>query len=89
MLELVHKRSFLKDAQKAKERGKDMAKLTPIINLLIAEKPLPAKYNNHKLSGQFNGYWECHVEPNWLLVYKKTPTEIILANLGTHSDLFG
>lgn len=89
MLELVHKKSFLKDADKAKKRGKNMTKLTPIINLLLAEKPLPAKNKNHKLTGQFNGYWECHVEPDWLLVYKKTCTEIILANLGSHSDLFG
>ncbi|MDR3550310.1 MAG: type II toxin-antitoxin system YafQ family toxin [Candidatus Babeliales bacterium] len=89
MLELVHEGSFIQDAKKTKKRGKDMTKVTKIIKLLLAQEPLPAKNKNHKLKGKYNGNWECHVEPDLLLVYKKTPTEIILVNLGTHADLFG
>ena len=55
---------------------------------LINEKPLEAKHKNHKLKGDFVGYWECHIEPDWLLIYKKTATEIFLVKTGTHSDLF-
>lgn len=52
------------------------------------EQPLPPKNRNHKLKGDYVGYWECHIELDWLLVYKKTETEIIFARTGSHSDLF-
>lgn len=58
------------------------------MKLLILEKPLLEKHRNHKLKGDYVGYWECHIEPDWLLVYKKTETHIIFARTGTHSDLF-
>jgi mRNA interferase YafQ len=49
---------------------------------------LPIKNRNHKLKGNFKDYWECHIEPDWLLIYKLTSTEVILARTGTHADLF-
>ena len=88
MLIPIYERRFQKEVEKAKKRGKDMEKLKNIIQILLLKKALPAKNRNHKLKGNFNGYWECHIEPDWLLIYKLTETQIIFARLGTHSDLF-
>ena len=79
---------FHKDIHRAKKRGKDLTKLFDIISLLISEMPLPVKNHKHKLVGEFKDCWECHIEPDWLLIYKKTSISIILARMGTHSDLF-
>ncbi len=65
-----------------------MERLKKIINLLLKEQILPAKTKSHKLHGDFHGYWECHIEPDWLLIYKSTATELILVRTGTHADLF-
>lgn len=88
MLKPVYERRFEKEVRMAIKRGKDMRKLKDIMQLLIEEKPLPPKNLNHRLRGEFKDYWECHIEPDWLLVYKKTLTEVIFARTGTHSDLF-
>jgi len=88
MLELIRGARFEKDVEKLKKRGKDMQKLVDITKLLILKKTLPPKNRNHKLSGNLSDSWECHIEPDWLLVYKKTDTAIILSRMGTHSDLF-
>lgn len=88
MLKPVYLRSFEREIAKAKKRGLDMSKIKDLIEDLINEKPLAAKHKNHKLKGNFVGYWECHIEPDWLLVYKKDDTHIYFARTGTHSDLF-
>jgi len=88
MLKLQAKKQFEKDLVKAKKRGKDITKIDNIIIQLLKSQPLPAKNRDHKLQGNFEGFWECHIEPDWLLIYKKTATEIILTRTGTHSDLF-
>ncbi len=88
MLNPIYLRQFEREVEKAKKRGKDMEKLKEIIEFLVQEKPLPQKNRNHKLKGDYIGYWECHIEPDWLLVYKKTETEIVFARTGSHSDLF-
>ena len=88
MLKPVYLRSFEREIEKAKKRGLDMSKIKDLIEDLISEKPLAAKHKNHKLKGNFVGYWECHVEPDWLLVYKKAGKLIYFARTGTHSDLF-
>lgn len=88
MLKPVYQSRFEKEVEKIKKRGKNLTKLKEIITLLLEEKPLPIKNRNHKLKGEFKDYWECHIEPDWLLIYKKTSTEIILARTGSHSDLF-
>lgn len=88
MLEPVYLRKFEGELEKAQKRGKDIEKIKAVMKLLVKEVPLPAKNRNHKLKGEYAGYWECHVEPDWLLVYKKTDTEIIFTRTGTHSDLF-
>ena len=88
MLKPVYLRSFEREIEKAKKRGLDMSKIKTIIEALIEEKPLAAKHKNHKLKGDYVGYWECHIEPDWLLVYKKDDQHIYFARTGTHSDLF-
>lgn len=88
MLKLITEGGFDKDISKAVKRNKDMQKLWNIISLLIENNMLPPKNRNHKLHGKFTGYWECHIEPDWLLIYKKSSTEIILSRMGSHSDLF-
>lgn len=88
MLKPVYLRSFEREIEKAKKRGLDMCKIRNVMEDLINEKPLAAKHKNHKLKGNFIGYWECHVEPDWLLVYKKDDKHIYFARTGTHSDLF-
>jgi mRNA interferase YafQ len=88
MLKPVYLRSFEREIAKVKKRGLDMSKIKVLIEDLISEKPLAAKHKNHKLKGNFIGYWECHIEPDWLLVYKKDDKHIYFARTGTHSDLF-
>lgn len=88
MLKFSSQKQFEKDLVKAKKRGKDMEKIENIIIQLIKAHPLPAKNREHKLQGNFKDFWECHIEPDWLLIYKKTATEIVLIRTGTHSDLF-
>lgn len=88
MLKPIHLRSFEKEVAKAKKRGKDLQKLKEIMMLLTNEQTLPQKNRNHKLKGDYKDYWECHIEPDWLLVYKKTSTHITFARTGSHSDLF-
>ncbi len=88
MLRLIQESRFEKDIVKVKKRDKDMKKLLDIVTLLLQEKSLPVRNRNHKPVGDYKDCWECHIEPDWLLIYKKTSTAIILSRTGTHSDLF-
>ncbi len=88
MLKPVYLRSFEDELEKVKKRGYDMEKIKPVLEHLINEKPLAHKHRNHKLKGNFVGYWECHITPDWLLIYKKDNERIYFVRTGTHSDLF-
>jgi mRNA interferase YafQ len=79
---------FKKDVQLARKRGKDLKKLHLIMQLLLEGKKLPPKCVDHFLSGNYANRRECHIEPDWLLVYKPGAYEIIFERTGTHSDLF-
>lgn len=72
-------------------RGKDPAKLVVVLETLARGKPLPERCRDHRLSGRLKTYRECHVEPDWLLIYKIVRNELILvaSATGTHADLFG
>jgi len=85
---LVTTTRFEKDVTLAKKRGKDISKLRKLIELLIAGKKLPPKNRDHWLVGNYNDRRECHIEPDWLLIYKPEPDQIIFERTGTHSDLF-
>ena len=81
--------SFRKDLKRIGKRGWNRAKLDEIVAMLRANTPLPLHARAHKLSGEWTGYWECHVSSNWLFIYKITDTAIRGARTGTHADLFG
>lgn len=70
------------------KRGKDMARLKAVILTLIEGAPLAPRHRDHAL-GEWLGYRDLHIEPDWLLLYRVTPSEVHLARTGTHSDLFG
>ena len=88
MLKLIYTKSFEKDVKIAIKRGKNIEKLKKIIELLVIKSPLPVKYRDHNLIGNFVGRRECHIEPDWLLIYKINEDSIIFERTGTHSDLF-
>ena len=79
---------FKKDVKLAKKRGKDLSKLHHAMELLLEGKKLPHKYFDHWLSGDYSNSRECHIEPDWLLIYTPESKEIIFERTGTHSDLF-
>ena len=79
---------FRRDVKRAEKRGKDMAKLREVILLLVEGDPLPARYKDHPLSGEWSHHRECHIEPDWLLIYKVDGNDLYLVRTGTHSDLF-
>jgi mRNA interferase YafQ len=72
----------------AEKRGKDMTKRRDLILLLAGETPLPARYKDHPLSGEWKHHRDCHIEPDWLLLYKIDDNDLYLVRTGTHADLF-
>ncbi|HEY5260040.1 MAG TPA: type II toxin-antitoxin system YafQ family toxin [Rhabdochlamydiaceae bacterium] len=88
MLELSYIHQFKKDLKLVDKRGRKLAKLNEIVSLLCAEKSLPVKNRNHKLGGNYADHWECHIEPDWLLIYLKTSNNLTLIRTGSHADLF-
>ena len=88
MPKISYKNSFKKDVALASRRGKNLNRLKELIKLLAAGKSLEEKHRDHTLLGKYKGRRECHVEPNWLLIYKIESDEIILERLGSHADLF-
>ena len=81
---------FGKDRKLMEKRNKDIPKLREVMRMLIQEEPLLPKHKNHPLHGKYKGKWECHIEPNWLLIYRIDETErrVIFYRTGSHSDLF-
>ena len=90
MLEIVFTNKMKRDAKLMKKRGKDMTELTVVLELLANRKPMPERYKDHQLSGNLKDFRECHIEPNWLLMYQIFEDKLILSAsaTGTHSDLF-
>jgi mRNA interferase YafQ len=89
MLTPRYTRQFERDYQRARKRGKDLPKLETLMRQLQAQQPLPPRHRDHLLTGNWQGRRECHIEPDWLLIYKLSETEIIFERTGTHADLFG
>jgi mRNA interferase YafQ len=88
MLIVQEENGFRKDLKLMKKRGKNINKLKEIVLKLIAKENLPEKNRNHQLTGNYKGFSECHIEPDWLLIYRATSQNLILVRTGTHSDLF-
>jgi mRNA interferase YafQ len=89
MLNIQDKRSFRKDYKKLRSSGKDLSKLAVVIDTLAAGEPLAEHYRDHLLIGDYADHRECHISPDWLLIYQTTETELILVRSGSHSVLFG
>ena len=79
---------FKKDLKLMKKRGKNIEKLKEIVRKLASKELLPEKNKNHQLTGNYKGFGECHIEPDWLLIYRITNKNLILVRTGSHSDLF-
>ncbi len=79
---------FSKDLKMQQKRGKDLQKVKDLIALLQLEEPLPLRNRDHALTGNWLGWRDCHLEPDWLLIYKRSSDELTLGRTGTHSDLF-
>ena len=81
---------FQKDVKRMQKRGYNLSLLTEVLKLLADGEPLPAKYKDHNLTGNFKGCRECHITPDWLLIYEVSNGDLILylTRTGTHSDLF-
>jgi mRNA interferase YafQ len=90
MLDLVTTMQFRKDLKRIRKRGYNLSKLDDVLQTLLAEKPLPEKHRNHELVGNYVSFRECHIDPDWLLVYAVDKGKLILtaSRMGTHSDLF-
>lgn len=88
MLEPFYKNKFKQDVARMKKRGKQLRKLQEVISMLIDQHELPLKYRDHRLLGQYNNCRECHIEPDWLLIYLIEGKDLIFVRTGTHSDLF-
>ena len=90
MLEIVPSNQFKKDLKLAHKRGCKIDHLRKVINILAEEKKLDEKYRDHGLTGNYQDFRECHIEPDWLLVYRihQDALELFLFRTGAHSDLF-
>lgn len=80
--------TFRRDLKRVRKRGKNIDKLKAAIIKLSAGEMLPASYRDHFLTGNYKGFRECHIEPDWLLIYRMTEAALILVRTGSHSDLF-
>lgn len=88
MLTPVWATRFRRDVKLAEKRGRPIAKLKAVLALLIEEKPIPPVYKDHPLKGDWKGFRDLHIEPDWLLLYRIDGNELQLARTGTHADLF-
>ncbi|MDO4935802.1 MAG: type II toxin-antitoxin system YafQ family toxin [Phascolarctobacterium sp.] len=90
MLNIVVSKKFRKDLSVAMKCGFDMNLLDRVVDMLANEETLPAQYQDHALIGEYKKFRECHVKPNWLLIYRvdNEDLELYLFRTGTHSDLF-
>lgn len=90
MYEIRTTNQFNKSLKRCKKRGYDLSLLKEVIDILQSTGSLPIKYKPHLLKGNYQNCWECHIKPDWLLIWQQNDKELILLFLdtGTHSDLF-
>jgi mRNA interferase YafQ len=88
--EIVQTKQFKKDLKLARKRGYNLSLMGDIVDMLAAGRELPPKYKDHNLSGDYAGCRECHITPDWLLIYEIADGNLFLylTRTGTHSDLF-
>ena len=90
MYQISYSKRFEKDLKRCVKRGLDMQHIKDAIDILAATGTLPMKYRPHKLSGDYDGQWECHIQSDWLMIWMQNDKELTLLFLqtGTHADLF-
>lgn len=88
MRDVVYLPALKKDRARMIRRGKNVQKFVDAVILLAEKGVLSNRYDAHKLRGEYLGYWECHLESDWLLLYSLTPETVYIARTGTHADLF-
>ena len=91
MRQIVFTSQYKRDLKLALRRNLPEEKLNEVIKMLATDQPLPADNKDHALKGEFRGFRECHIQPNWLLIYRKDDLQLqlVLMRTGTHADLFG
>ena len=87
-MKIEYTTQFKKDFKRIKKQNKDLQKLRVVINKLTIEEKLDLKYKDHSLTGSLKGYRDCHIEPDWLLLYKLSGDTLLLERTGSHSELF-
>ncbi len=90
MLEIFYTAKFKKDFKRLKRQGKDMSKLSEVLQMIASGAPLPESKRDHLLSGSYKNHRECRIEPDWLLIYRIEESELVLTatRTGSHSELF-
>ena len=88
MKPVIQTSQFKKDIRRLKKRGKNLEKLGDVVRLLAADEPLEEKHRDHALIGRWVGSRDCHVEPDWILIYRNESESLYLERSGSHSDLF-
>jgi mRNA interferase YafQ len=88
MKQVIQSNRFKRDYKRMLKRGLKPQKLAQVLELLVSDQPLPERCRPHRLSGEYMGFWECHIEPDWLLIYDVGPEFLELAATGSHADLF-
>ena len=87
-MKLSQTAQFKKDIKRQIKHGKDQQKLIPVVRFLLAGETLPPRNRDHPLKGPWKGRRDCHIEPDWILIYRRTADELLLERTGSHSDLF-
>ncbi len=80
--------AFERDLRRLRRQGKDLDKLEALVDLIQSQLPSPQHCRPHRLRGNFADHWDCHVAPDWLLLYRMTPTALILVRSGSHAEIF-
>lgn len=88
MLSPVRSNAFKRDVRRLEKRGKNLAKLRNVLVLLLDQLPISEIYKDHPLRGNWAGFRDLHIEPDWVLIYRVRASELELARTGTHADLF-
>lgn len=80
---------FRRDVKRLLRSGIDLSKLESVVETLVDQEPLDERYRDHPLIGNWKGYRECHLQPDWLLIYRVVSDELQLVRTGSHAELFG
>ncbi len=87
-MRLIYSSQFKKDFKKIQNQGKNISQLKIVIDTLLKKQPLEPKYCDHKLVGKWKTHRDCHIEPDWLLIYRITEEALFLERTGSHAELF-